>query len=302
MSFKGRATDMVNFLLYAVTVAIWGSTWLVITFQLHGSSAATAVAWRFLSAALLLLVWCRLRKINLRFAPSHYIPIALLGVANFSINYWLFYLAEIRIPSGLVAVIFTTLLIFNMIGARLFFGQSITLRAGLGALIGLSGILLVFWPEISRFDAGSRALEGLLLALGGTICASAGNLLAVKTRALGIGVIPNITIGMSVGGVLMAAIAWFSGDSLQIPVTTSFLLPLVYLSLFGSIVAFIAYLTLIGRIGAGPASYNGVLIPIVALLLSTVYEGYRWQAISVIGVLLALAGNILVMQGRKGEK
>jgi len=124
-----------------------------------------------------------------------------------------------------------------------------------------------------------------------------GNLLSVQTQKRGIAVIPTITIGMGAGGLVMLAVSWLRSDSLWVPLEFSFLAPLLYLSLAGSVIAFAAYLTLIGRIGAGRASYNGVLIPIMALLLSTLFEGYRWQTASVAGVLVSLAGNILVMQG-----
>jgi drug/metabolite transporter (DMT)-like permease len=207
------------------------------------------------------------------------------------------YLAEARLPSGLVAVIFTLLMVFNMIGARLIFGQHISRRAGVGAAAGVIGIILVFWPEVTRFDVRGEAWHGLLFAVAGTLFSCCGNLLSVQTQKRGIAVIPTITIGMGAGGLVMLAVSWLRSDSLWVPLEFSFLAPLLYLSLAGSVIAFAAYLTLIGRIGAGRASYNGVLIPIMALLLSTLFEGYRWQTASVAGVLVSLAGNILVMQG-----
>jgi drug/metabolite transporter (DMT)-like permease len=289
---------MLNAALYALTVAIWGSTWLVITFQLADSAAATAVAWRFLVACAILLAWCAVRGISLRFSPRQYALILVQGLANFAFNYWMVYLAEARIPSGLVAVIFTLLLVFNMVGARVMFGQPIGGRGAFGAACGLAGVLLVFWPEVSRFDSGSQAWWGLGFSLIGTVFSSIGNLMSVQTQRAGIGVIPTITIGMGAGGLCMLAIAAVNGEALAIPMDARFLAALLYLSLFGSVIAFAAYLSLIGRVGAGRASYNGVLIPIVALGLSTLFEGYRWQAASVAGILLSLLGNVLVMRGK----
>jgi len=289
---------MLNFALYAITVAIWGSTWLVITFQLRDSAPTTAVGWRFLSAGLILLVWCAVRRVSLKFTPRQYGLILIQGLANFAFNYWMVYLAEARIPSGLVAVIFTLLLVFNMVGARLLFGQTIGRRGAIGALCGMLGVALVFWPELSRFESGAQAWWGLGFCLAATAFSSVGNLLSVETQKRAIGVIPTITIGMGAGGLCMLLVALLSGESIAIPMTAKFLWSLVYLSLFGSVIAFAAYLTLIGRVGAGRASYNGVLIPIVALLLSTFFEGYRWQAASVAGVALSLLGNVLVMQGK----
>ena len=289
---------MINFALYAVTVAIWGSTWLVITFQLKDAAVTTGVGWRFVLASLMLLVWCGLRRVSLSFTPRQYVLILVQGLANFSFNYWMVYLAETRIPSGLVAVIFTLLLVFNMIGGRIFFAQPIGWRGGLGAAFGMVGVLLVFWPEVSRFGAGSQAWQGLAFALAGTFFSSIGNLMSVQTQKAGIGVIPTITIGMGAGGAAMMAASLLTGQSLSVPLDAGFLSALIYLSLFGSVIAFAAYLTLIGRVGAGPASYNGVLIPIVALALSTLYEGYQWQVASIAGVVLSLLGNVLVMQGK----
>jgi drug/metabolite transporter (DMT)-like permease len=289
---------MINFSLYAITVAIWGSTWLVITFQLQDSAATTAVGWRFILASLMLLAWCLARRVSLRFSPKQYALILVQGLANFSFNYWCVYLAEARIPSGLVAVIFTLLLVFNMLGGRLFFRQRIGWRGALGASFGVLGVLLVFWPEVSRFDSGGAAWFGLLFSLCATLFSSVGNLMSVQTQKSGIGVIPTITIGMGMGGACMLAISALTGKSLAIPLTPVFLSSLLYLSLFGSVIAFAAYLNLIGRVGAGPASYNGVIIPIVALTLSTLYEGYQWQVASISGVVLALLGNWLVMRGK----
>ena len=289
---------MLNLILYATTVAIWGSTWLVITFQLRGSAPTTAVGWRFLLAGLILLAWCAVRRVSLKFTPRQYGLIVAQGLANFSFNYWMVYRAEARISSGLVAVIFTLLLVFNMIGARLFFAQAISRRAALGAGCGLLGVLLVFWPEVSHFETGGRAWQGLLIALLATSISSVGNLLSVKTYNDGIPVIPNITIGMTIGGLTMLGFAALTGETITIPLTLEFLGSLLYLSLFGSVIAFAAYLTLIGRVGAGRASYNGVLIPIIALALSTLFEGYHWHLASLAGVAMSVLGNILVMQGK----
>ncbi len=285
---------MVNFLLYALTVSIWGSTWLVITYQL-GTPVAVAVGWRFTVAALLLLGWCLARGISLRFPPRQLLFVILQGLANFCFNYWMVYQAETRLSSGLVAVIFSLLMVFNMVGGRLFFVQRINLYGAAGAGLGLVGVLLVFWPEVS---AGDARLSGILFALGATFCSSCGNLLSVQNQKAGIPLIPGITIGMAAGGLTMLAVGLLSGDSLAIPLTPQFLLPLLYLSLFGSVIAFAAYLGLIRRIGAGQASYANVMIPMVALALSSLFEGYHWQIAAMAGLLVSLAGNLLVMRGK----
>jgi len=293
----GAFDGMLNLLLYAITVSIWGSTWLVITYQL-GTPIAVAVGWRFLLAALILLGWCAIRRISLKFPPRAYAFIIAQGLANFCINYWMVYQAEARISSGLVAVLFSLLMVFNMIGGRIFFHQRIGAYGAGGAALGLAGVLLVFWPEVAGSEGSGTHLYGMLFALGATFFSSCGNLLSVHNQKAGIPLIPSITIGMGAGGLTMLALGWISGDRLAVPATTGFLLPMLYLSLFGSVIAFAAYLSLIRRIGTGPASYANVMIPMVALALSSLFEGYQWQIASVAGLLVSLAGNLLVTRGK----
>jgi len=288
---------MLNFNLYFLTVSIWGSTWLVITFQL-GSPIEAAVGWRFLLAALLLLGWCGFRRLSLKLTPAQYAGAVAQGLLNFCINYWMVYQAEARISSGLVAVIFSLLMVFNMISGRIFFSLDINRYSAGGAALGLAGVLLVFWPEVANSQGGDVRLYGTLFALGATCFSSCGNLMSLHNQRAGIPLIPGITIGMGAGGLAMLGLGWLRGEDLSIPATPEFLLPLLYLALFGSVIAFISYLTLIRRIGAGQASYSNVLIPILALALSTLFEGYQWRVASAAGLIVTLAGNILIMRGK----
>jgi len=288
---------MLNLALYALTVSIWGSTWLVITYQL-GTPVAVAVGWRFVLAAAMLWGWCLARRLDMRFSPKQIGLVVLQGLMNFCFNYYMVYQAEVRISSGLVAVLFSLLMVFNMIGGRLFFIQRINAFGAGGAALGVAGVLLVFWPEVAGFEASGTKIAGILFALGATIFSSCGNLLSVQTQKSGVALIPGMAIGMAAGGLTMMAVGLASGDSLAIPLSAQFLLPLLYLSLFGSVVAFAAYLGLIRRIGAAQASYANVLIPMVALALSSLFEGYQWRVFSVAGLLVSLAGNLLVMRGK----
>jgi drug/metabolite transporter (DMT)-like permease len=288
---------MINLLLYAITVSIWGSTWLVITFQL-GTPIAVAIGWRFTLAALILWGWCLARGTRFDFNPRQIGLAILQGLLNYCFNYWMVYQAETRISSGLVAVLFSLLMVFNMIGGRLFFVQRINAYGAGGAALGVVGVLLVFWPEVAGFEGGDGRALGILFAFGATLFSSCGNLLSVQTQKSGVPLIPGMAIGMGAGGLTMMAIGLASGDSLAIPTTAQFLLPLLYLSLFGSVIAFAAYLGLIQRIGAAQASYANVLIPMVALALSSLFEGYHWRIFSAAGLAVSLAGNVLVMRGK----
>jgi drug/metabolite transporter (DMT)-like permease len=288
---------MLNLGLYALTVSIWGSTWLVITFQL-GTPAAAAIGWRFVLASAILLAWCLIRRADWRLNARQLMLIVAQGLMNYCFNYWMVYQAEARLSSGLVAVLFSLLMVCNMIGGRLFFVQRINAYGIGGAALGVIGVLLVFWPEVAGLDVSAGRIAGILFALGATLFSSCGNLLSVQTQKSGVALIPGMAIGMGAGGLTMLATGWLSGESLAVPLTAQFLMPMLYLSLFGSVIAFAAYLGLIQRIGAAQASYANVLIPMVALALSSLFEGYQWRIASVAGLLVSLTGNLLVMRGK----
>jgi drug/metabolite transporter (DMT)-like permease len=291
--------SMKNLLLYATTVLIWGSTWLVITFQLGAVDPILSVAYRFTLASLLLLAFAMLRKINLRFTVRQHVFFGVQGALLFSLNYLLVYLAELRLTSGLVAVIFSTLVFMNILIGALFLGTPVRLNVVVGAIIGLVGISLVFLPELSAFSLQDRGFVGMLLSLGGTLFASMGNIVAARNLREGLPVVQTNAFGMGYGAVLMFAIALLAGAPFRFETTPAYIASLVYLSLFGSILAFGAYLTLLGRIGADRAAYASLLFPLVALGISTLFEGYRWSLPALVGVLLVLAGNFLVLSRRR---
>jgi drug/metabolite transporter (DMT)-like permease len=290
---------MQNLLLYATTVLIWGSTWLVITFQLGTVDPILSVAYRFTLASLILLVFGILRKINLRFTTRQHVFFGLQGALLFSLNYLLVYLAELRLTSGLVAVIFSMLVFMNILIGALFLGTPVRLNVVVGAIIGLVGISLVFLPELSAFNLQDRGFAGMLLSLGGTLFASMGNIVAARNQREGLPVVQTNAFGMGYGAILMFAIALFAGTPFRFEATPTYIGSLVYLALFGSIIAFGAYLTLLGRIGADRAAYASLLFPLVALVISTLFEGYRWSVPALVGVLLVLAGNFLVLSRRR---
>lgn len=286
---------MQNLILYTLTVLIWGSTWLVITFQLGEVDPVLSVAYRFTLASLLLLGYCLLRRINLRFTLRQHLFMALQGVLLFSLNYLLVYLAELRLTSGLVAVIFSTLVFMNVLTGVLFIGTPVRLNVLLGASLGLVGISLVFLPELSAFSLQDSGFIGLLLSLAATLFASLGNIAAARNQREGLPVLQTNAFGMGYGALLMFIFALLTGAPFSFEASPAYIASLLYLSLFGSIVAFGAYLTLLGRIGADRAGYASLLFPLVALGLSTLFEGYLWSTSALIGVLLVLSGNLITM-------
>jgi drug/metabolite transporter (DMT)-like permease len=286
---------MTNLIFYFTTVLIWGSTWLAITYQLGDVDPILSVAYRFTLASLLLLAFAALRKINLRFSARQHVFFGLQGALLFSLNYLLVYLAELRLTSGLVAVIFSMLVFLNILIGALLLGTPVRRNVLLGALIGLAGISLVFLPELSAFSLADRGFVGLLIGLGGTLLASTGNIVAAYNQREGLPVVQTNAFGMGYGAMLMFGIALLAGTPFRFETTPSYIASLAYLALFGSVIAFGAYLTLLGRIGADRAAYASLLFPLVALGFSTVFEGYRWSGAALVGVVLVLAGNLLVL-------
>lgn len=287
---------MNNIGLYLAAVLIWGSTWLAITFQLGVVPPEVSVAYRFAIASLMLLAYCRWRGLNLCFSTGEHGWMALQGLLLFGLNYLCIYQAEGRIHSGLVAVIFSLMVFFNMLGTRLFFGTPLRPATVIGALLGIAGVVLLFLPEIVRAAEAGTTLAGLLFALAGTLSASFGNLAAGRNSARGLPVVQVNAFGMFYGTLLVGGYAVLLGRPFVFDGSLAYVFSLLYLALFGSVLAFGAYLTLLGRIGAARAGYVAVAVPIVALLLSTLFEGLRWQPAMLIGLALCLAGNVLVLR------
>jgi len=285
--------------LFSLSTFIWGTTWLVIKFQLGLVAPEVSVAWRFGLASLLLLGWSAARGIPLRFGARDHAGFALLGLLLFGLNYVLVYLAEVHLTSGLVAVIFAFLVFWNLLGARLLFGTPAPRAVLGGAALGVIGVGLLFWPEVAGLRGGAGLGKGLAYAVAGTVVASAGNLWSQRLFAGGVPVIPGTA--WSMGYASLGVMAWCAVRGLHFTFDARwpYVLSLLYLAILGSVVAFVSYLTLLTRIGAGRSGYTAAVIPAVAMLASTLFEGYRWSAAAVIGMALVLAGTVLVLRAKE---
>ncbi len=290
---------MQNFLFYLATVIIWGSTWIGIKLQLGVVDPMVSVAYRFSLAAIILLGWCYFKKLPMQFNRIDHLFIGLQGAFLFAINYLLFYLAELYVASGLAAVIFSTILLMNMINGALFLKSPIDSKVIVGGCLGLVGIVLVFSPEISSFSIENHGLRGILLCLGATYLASLGNILSARNQKHKLPIVQTNAYGMTYGAIIMLSLAIITGRSFHTDISAVYLGSLVYLSVFGSIIAFGCYLTLVGSIGADRAAYSTLLFPLVALTISTVWEGYQWSTSAICGVGLILCGNLLMLQRKK---
>ena len=290
---------MANILFYTITILIWGSTWLGIKFQLGTVDPALSVAYRFALAALILFGWCLVRRLPLRFSRGEHFFIAMQGVFLFSVNYLLFYLAELQITSGLAAVVFSTIVVMNLLNGRLILGTPIELRVLLGGALGMVGLVLLFWPEMAAVNFSGPVVVGILLSFAATYLASLGNIVSARNQRRKLPVVQTNAIGMAYGSLCMVLVVIVSGTPLTIDLTAPYLISLAYLALFGSVIAFGCYLSLVGRIGPGRAAYATLLFPVVALALSTIWENYQWSLPAVSGVLLILCGNYLALAKKK---
>ncbi|MDH5772567.1 MAG: EamA family transporter [Rhodospirillaceae bacterium] len=286
---------MNTFVLYMTTVLIWGSTWFAIKFQLGTVSPDVSVAYRFFMAAMVLVVWAVIRGKDMRYPMREHLWIALQGLLLFSANYYVFYVASAYLTTGLVAVVFSTIVPLNIIFGRIFFKTPATFRVVGGAVLGLGGLMLVFRPEIENFNFADEGAFGLALCLFATTLASLGNMASARNQRRGLPVMQTNTYGMLYGSIFTFIFAYFSGSEFTFDPSIEYVSSLLYLTLFGSIVAFGAYLTLLGRIGAGRAAYASVLFPVVALTLSVFFEDYVFAPEAIIGAILVLGGNVLVL-------
>ena len=285
-------------LLYSGTVLIWGSTWLAIRFQLGVVSPEISLVYRFGIASLLLLVWCRVRGIPPPTGWRNHSSLILLGACLFSFNYLLFYIAAEDLATGLLAVIFSTMTVMNILNGALFLGRRVEWRIILGSGFGLTGICLVFWPEVIALGKAHNIFLAVLLGVIATYFASLGSIISVRNQKSGIEIIAGNAFGMLYGTALMMLYALISGVHFNFDPSFEYMGSLMYLSVFGSALAFTLYLTLVGQIGPEKAAYVTVLFPIVALTLSTLFENYLWSALAGVGVLLVLIGNVIVLTNR----
>jgi len=282
--------------LFTISTLIWGSTWFAIKFQLGVVSPDVSVAYRFALGAIVLAGWCLFTGRSLRFDVRQHAFVALQGFLMFGLNYVGVYYAERYTTSGLVAVVFSTIVFMNPIAAHWLFGTAVTLRTLVAAVLGVVGVTLLFVPELWQARHGGDIALGFVFGIGSTLVASAGNMAAMRNQRALIPVLSSTAWGMLYGAATAAIMAFIAGASWTIDLRAPYLLSLAYLAVFGSVIAFGCYLTLLKIVGPGPASYVGVTTPIVAMIVSTLFEGYRWSPLAAFGVVLAMAGNWLALK------
>jgi drug/metabolite transporter (DMT)-like permease len=290
---------MKNTILYIITIVVWGSTFLAIKYQLGSVDPMVSVIYRFGLASVLLTLYCYIKGVKLKFSLKEHFFMALLGILLFSFNYWFVYVAELYVTSGVVAVMFSSIVFMNIANGAIFLGAAVEKRMIAGATLGIIGIVMIFLPEIESFDLSDKGLFGLCIVFISVLLASFGNIVSARNTKNSIPVIQANAFGMGYGTIFLAVIAVVLGKEFSFAATIPYIGSLFYLSVFGSIIAFGSYLTLIGSIGADKASYAIMVVPVVALILSSFFEGYVWNLIGISGLLLVVGGNFLALNQNK---
>lgn len=286
---------MPNSALYLSTIFLWGASWYVIKLQLGEVAPQVSVFYRFVISAVILLVFCLIRGRSLRYRLSDHLRFAFIGLFLFNLNYISVYFASYYLTTGLVSVIFSSVLIFNMLIGYLVVGDRITLMMLLGAMTGILGIALVFSPEFTQVEWSDSTLSGIGLALLGTLSASVGMISSARFQKQQYPVLQTNAWGMAWGAIWMGFYILFTDVEFGFEYTLPYIGGLFWLSLFSTVFGFGCFLTLVGRIGAARASYAMVVFPIVALGLSTLFEDYQWTPIASMGLILAIAGNVIIL-------
>ena len=296
--------------LYSTVVLIWGSTWIVITFQLGQVAPGLSVAYRFSLASLVLFCWLLLRNRGrlLSFTAAQHRIIALQGIFLFGANYLFVYLGSERLSSGLVAVLMSLLPLFTILNQIVFMRLPVRSSVLAASFTGLIGTVLIFYPEFTELSGaqndsgeggGLRSTAGILFCIMAAWLASVGNLYAVRNAGGGLPIMETTAWAMAYGAAFMFMVSGISGTEFTFDTSFNYLWSLVYLAVLGSVFAFVFYFMLGAKIGADKSAYVAVAIPIIALGFSTMFESYQWSLNAVFGIALILLGNYLILRPAK---
>ncbi len=287
--------------LFAATVLVWGTTWLALKYQLGVVDPQVSLLWRFLIAAPLMFLIAWALGARLRYPLRTHLSFAAFGFFGCATNFILFYNAGQFVVSGLLSVIFSLAAISNIGMAVLFLGDRLRGRVVGGAILGLAGVALMFSHEIGTSSIGVASLKGLGLGILGCLSFSLANIVSTRMRRDGVPAISINAWGLSYGVAINVVVALAAGSAFIVEPTPRYLLALLWLAIPGTVVAFWMYLSLLGRVGPDRAGYTTVLSPVLALLVSTMVEDYRWSVAAFAGLAFVAAGNVLVLTRRKPD-
>lgn len=300
-----RSLDATILVPFAIFTMIWGSTWIVIRDQLgpDGLQAVSphwSVTYRFVIAAAAMALLARVKGDPLWLGKKAILPVLILAFTQFFVNFNSVYLAERHITSGLVATFFALLLIPNALLARIFLDQRVNRRFVIGSAIAGVGIALLFAHEFRLGRASAEALTvGLALTLTGMLGASAANVYQARPRVRAFPLTPLLAWSMAIGAAMDGALAFAVAGPPTFDPRPAYLAGLLYLALAASALAFSLYFPVVRKIGPARAAYSSVLVPIIAMALSTLFEGYEWSLLAASGAVMALGGMLVALSGRQ---
>lgn len=286
---------MNNLILFISTLLYWSPTWYLIKFQFGVVDPLISIFYRFLIASAIVFIFLILLKKKLSFNLNQHLWFLLLGVTLFSLNYIFFYLANTYLISGIVTIAFSTILIMNILGERIYFKIKSSKQTLLAAGFGIIGILIIFEKELLNFKVEDKTHIGIILSFIATFWASTGNLIHQKNFKDKIPFVQSIAYGMLYGSIFTLIVAKFRGAELLFDYSFSYITSLLYLAIIGSVVAFYLYLKLLESIGSARAGYMGVVMPIIALIISTIFEGLQWTNNLIFGLPVLIFGCVLIL-------
>ena len=292
---------MNNLILFISTLLCWSPTWYLIKFQFGVVDPLISIFYRFLIASAIVFIFLILLKKKLSFNLNQHLWFLLLGVTLFSLNYIFFYLANTYLISGIVTIAFSTILIMNILGERIYFKIKSSRQTLLAAGFGIIGILIIFEKELLNFKVEDKTHIGIILSFIATFWASTGNLIHQKNFKDKIPFVQSIAYGMLYGSIFTLIVAKFRGAELLFDYSFSYISSLLYLAVIGSVVAFYLYLKLLESIGSARAGYMGVVMPIIALIISTIFEGLQWTNNLIFGLPVLIFGCVLILN-QKSKK
>jgi len=284
-----------DYLLYGLVVFGWSTSWYPLKQQLGVVAPEVSLFWRYAAAAILMFAALALFKQRLRFAWRDHLRFLALGLCLFSANFTCFYYAGLHGASGLLAVVFSTASLVNVLMLAVLSRSWPLPRHLMAAVIGICGVALLYLPEL---QSSSVAFLSLGLCLAGTLFFCTGNMVSAATQRAGLPVLAANSWGMAYGAILLGIFALLRGQPFIIEATPSYLISLLWLVVISSILTFYSYLTLLGRIGAGRAGYATVIFPVFALLISTAFENYHWTGFALLGLGLVVLGNVIMARSR----
>jgi len=286
---------MRNLVLFISTLICWSPTWYLIKFQFGVVDPLISIFYRFFIASIIVFIFLIISKKKISFNLHQHLSFLLLGVTLFSLNYIFFYLANTYLISGIVTIAFSTILIMNILGERIYFKIKSSKQTLLAAGFGIIGILIIFEKELLNFKVEDKTHIGIILSFIATFWASTGNLIHQKNFKDKIPFFQSIAYGMLYGSLFTLIVAKFRGAELLFDYSFSYISSLLYLAIIGSVVAFYLYLKLLENIGSARAGYIGVIMPIIALIISTIFEGLQWTNNLIFGLPVLIFGCVLIL-------